>query len=75
MLGAHRGEVAPYLPPPRHAVVADSLYLDSDAVFDVRDSLIVDFDAHGPGEAPDGRLLDRPYWSAHYDFRLAPLAG
>lgn len=63
-----------FVPVTTHLFVADSLYLDSDAVFGVRDSLIVDFDAHGPGEAPDGRLLDRPYWSAHYDFRLAPFA-
>ncbi len=55
--------------------VAGSDYLDSDAVFGVRDSLVVDFDHHGPGEAPDGRRMRKPYWSAHYDFRLAPAEG
>lgn len=55
-----------------HLFVADSPYLDSDAVFGVRPSLIVDFEPHPAGRAPDGRALDQPYWSAHYDFRLEP---
>ena len=37
-----------------------------------RPSLLVDFEAHAPGRAPDGRALERPYWSAHYDFHLQP---
>lgn len=52
--------------------IADSPYLDSDAVFGVRTSLVVDFEAHTPGTAPDGRVMRHPYWSAHYDFRLEP---
>jgi hydroxyquinol 1,2-dioxygenase len=55
-----------------HLFVADSPYLDSDAVFGVRNSLIVDFMAHPPGRAPDGRLMDRPFHSAYYEFKLAP---
>lgn len=55
-----------------HLFVAGGDYLDSDAVFGVRESLVVDFDRHGPGEAADGRRMRKPYWSAHYDFRLAP---
>lgn len=58
-----------------HLFVADSVYLDSDAVFGVRDSLIVPYTAHAPGRAPDGRELDRTWHSAHYDFRLAPAAA
>jgi hydroxyquinol 1,2-dioxygenase len=55
-----------------HLFVADSPYLDSDAVFGVRNSLIVPFATHPPGTAPDGRAMDRPYHSATYDFRLVP---
>lgn len=57
-----------------HLFVADSPYLDSDAVFGVRDSLIVDFKPHPAGPAPDGRVMDRPFHSAYYDFKLVPSA-
>jgi hydroxyquinol 1,2-dioxygenase len=43
-------------------------------VFGVRDSLIVPFERHAPGEAPDGRLMDKPYHAAQYDFTLASAA-
>ena len=43
-----------------------------DAVFGVRNSLIVDFPKHAPGKAPDGRTMDKPYYTAKYDFRLVP---
>lgn len=55
-----------------HLFVADSPYLDSDAVFGVRNSLIVPFQDHPAGTAPDGRRMDKPYHSATYDFRLVP---
>ncbi len=57
-----------------HIFVKDSPYLDSDAVFGVRNSLIVDFERHGPGKAPDGRTMDKPFHTARYDFRLVPSA-
>lgn len=47
-------------------------YLDSDAVFGVKDSLIRDFDRHGPGTAPDGRVMDRGWCHLTYDFQLNP---
>ena len=53
-----------------HLFVSDSPYLDSDAVFGVRNSLVVDFTRHPAGTAPDGRVLDKPYYTARYDFRL-----
>jgi hydroxyquinol 1,2-dioxygenase len=53
-----------------HLFVANSPYIDSDAVFGVRPSLVVDFEQHAPGQAPDGSQRPGPYWSAHYDFRL-----
>ena len=63
-----------HLPVTTHLFVAGSPYFDSDVVFGVRPSLIVDFEQHPAGPAPDGRALDTPYWSAHYDFRLQPTA-
>jgi hydroxyquinol 1,2-dioxygenase len=57
-----------------HLFASDSDYLDSDAVFGVRDSLIVDYARHGAGKAPDGRAMDKPYYTTSYDFRLAPAA-
>ena len=57
-----------------HLFVGDSDFLDSDAVFGVRDSLIVDYTAHAPGTAPDGRVMTLPYHSASYDFKLVPAA-
>jgi len=58
-----------------HLFAADSPYLDSDAVFGVRDSLIVPFERHPAGKAPDGRSLDKPYYSTSYDFRLVRAAA
>ena len=55
-----------------HLFVSDSDYLDSDAVFGVRDSLIVDFKRHPAGKAPDGRAMATPYHTAQYDFKLMP---
>ncbi len=64
-----------HVPVTTHLFVAGSPYIDSDAVFGVRPSLIVDFESHPAGQAPDGRTLDAPYWSAHYDFHLQPTAA
>ena len=63
-----------YAPLVTHLFVSDSEYLDSDAVFGVRESLIVDFAKHPPGKAPDGRVLDKPWLSCAYDFKLVPAA-
>ena len=61
-----------HVPLTTHLFVADSEHLDSDAVFAVRDSLVVDFERHPPGKALDGRVMTTPYHVAHFDFRLAP---
>jgi hydroxyquinol 1,2-dioxygenase len=61
-----------HVPVTTHLFVAGSPYIESDAVFGVRPSLIVDFESHPAGRAPDGKALETPYWSAHYDFRLEP---
>lgn len=61
-----------HVPVTTHLFVADSPYIETDVVFGVRDSLVVPFERHEPGTAVDGRPMRKPYWSAHYDFRLAP---
>ena len=63
-----------FVPLTTHLFAADSPYLDSDAVFGVRDSLIVPYATHEPGTAPDGRRMDRPFHTCRYDFTLAPAA-
>lgn len=54
-----------------HVFAADDPYLDSDAVFGVKSSLITPFTRHEPGEAPDGSQRATPYYTARYDFTLA----
>lgn len=44
-----------------HVFVAGDSYLSSDAVFGVKDSLVVDFKSHPPGMAPDGGRVERPF--------------
>ena len=56
-----------------HVFKAGDPYLDSDAVFGVKDSLIRDYVEHPAGQAPDGRQMDRPYRHLHYDFGLKRL--
>jgi len=53
-----------------HLFAAGSQYLDSDAVFGVKDSLVTGFKRHDAGKAPDGTLRDVPYYTVNYDFRL-----
>jgi hydroxyquinol 1,2-dioxygenase len=53
-----------------HLFVKGDPYLDTDAVFAVKESLIVDFEAHPAGRAPDGGSCDQPFCTASYDFRL-----
>jgi hydroxyquinol 1,2-dioxygenase len=60
-----------YKPLITHLFVRGDRYLDSDAVFGVKDSLVVDFVDHPAGIAPDGKRIDRPYSTASYDFVLA----
>jgi hydroxyquinol 1,2-dioxygenase len=53
-----------------HVFVNGDQYLDSDAVFGVKNSLICDFPHHAPGTAADGRVINQPWRSLIYDFRL-----
>jgi protocatechuate 3,4-dioxygenase beta subunit len=58
-----------------HIFVAGDPYLDRDAVFGVKDSLVVDFTEHPPGRAPDGRVLDTPWAGVRFDILLEALEG
>jgi hydroxyquinol 1,2-dioxygenase len=61
-----------YEPVTTHVFEAGDEYLDSDAVFGVKESLITEFARHEPGTAPDGTEMDVPYYTARYDFVLTP---
>ncbi|SNS49985.1 hydroxyquinol 1,2-dioxygenase [Noviherbaspirillum humi] len=50
-------------------------YLDSDAVFGVRSTLIADWVRHDAGIAPDGSRVDTPFYTLDYDFVLNPIEG
>lgn len=47
-------------------------YLDSDAVFGVRSSLIADWVEHAPGATPDGGQSSTPFYTLDFDFVLNP---
>lgn len=49
-------------------------YLDSDAVFGVRSSLVADWIEHPPGQTPDGGISDVPFYTLDFDFVLNPAA-
>lgn len=58
-----------------HVFRKGGTYLDSDAVFGVRSTLIADWVRHAPGRAPDGSIVDAPFYTLDYDFVLNPVAG
>jgi hydroxyquinol 1,2-dioxygenase len=51
-----------------HLFPSGDPYLDRDAVFGVRPSLIVDYVRNEPGTAPDGTKVDKPFYTLDYDF-------
>ena len=48
----------------------DDPYLDSDAVFGVKDSLVKEFTLQPAGQAPNGQKVETPYRYFNYDFGL-----
>ncbi len=50
-------------------------YLDSDAVFGVRSSLVGEWVRHEPGETPDGNYATLPFYTMDFDFVLNHDAG
>jgi hydroxyquinol 1,2-dioxygenase len=61
-----------YLPVTTHLFVAGSEYLDSDAVFGMKESLVARFDQHPAGIGPTGERVDTPFYTVQYDFVLRP---
>jgi hydroxyquinol 1,2-dioxygenase len=53
-----------------HLFVKGDAYLDSDAVFGVKHSLVVDFKPHPTGPSPDGGKSAEPFCTVEYEFRL-----
>lgn len=53
-----------------HVFRRDDRYLDSDAVFGVRSTLITDWLQHPPGKAPDGSESAVPFYTVNYQFVL-----
>jgi hydroxyquinol 1,2-dioxygenase len=56
-----------------HIFRAGDPYLESDAVFGVRSSLVTHWIRHEPGVAPDGSQLASPFYTVEYDIVLNPL--
>lgn len=56
-----------------HIFRSGDTYLDSDAVFGVRSSLITDWKRHDAGVAPDGTKIDVPYTTLDFTFVLNPV--
>ena len=64
-----------YEPVTTHIFDRTDPYLESDAVFAVKDLLICDFVRHEtPGAEAAGSASRRPYYTAEFDFRLTPAA-
>ncbi len=61
-----------HLPVTTHLFVAGSQYLDSDAVFGMKESLVARFDRHAAGVGPSGERMDVPFYTVNYDFQLRP---
>ena len=64
-----------HLPVTTHLFVAESQYLDSDAVFGMKESLVAQFERHLPGVDPNGDHIGTPFYTVEYDFRLRPAAA
>ena len=64
---------AGHAPLTTHVFLAGSPWLDSDAVFGVKESLVKAFEHHDAGtDTPDGRDIGGgEWWEMHYDFVLA----
>jgi hydroxyquinol 1,2-dioxygenase len=61
-----------HAPVATHIFVAGDPYIESDAVFGVKPSLILEFKNRSPGTASDGTVVNRPFCDIRFDFRLSP---
>jgi hydroxyquinol 1,2-dioxygenase len=57
-----------------HVFASDSPYLDSDAVFGVKNALIREFSHEPAGVAPDGKAMPHPWRRLSYNFGLKQTA-
>jgi protocatechuate 3,4-dioxygenase beta subunit len=57
-----------------HLFVEGDQYLESDAVFGVKDSLVIDFIRHDSEEKASAYGITAPFYLAEYDFVLEPVA-
>jgi hydroxyquinol 1,2-dioxygenase len=57
-----------------HVFAAESPYLDSDAVFGVKNALIREFSHEPAGVAPDGSAMPQSWRRLSYDFGLKQTA-
>jgi hydroxyquinol 1,2-dioxygenase len=57
-----------------HVFRAGDCYLESDAVFGVRSSLIAEWVDHENGTAPNGEKLNAPFCTLNFDFVLNPVS-
>jgi hydroxyquinol 1,2-dioxygenase len=65
-----------YGPVTTHIFDRTDPYLASDAVFAVKDALVCDFVRHERPDAEAGRLgITGPFYTAEFDFRLAPASA
>ena len=64
-----------FTPVTTHMFVKGDPYLDSDAVFGTKDSLVVDFMRHESAEEAARYQVRVPFYTASYDFVLKPLGG
>ena len=58
-----------------HLFVRGDPYIDSDAVFGVKESLIVPFELDEDRDRARAAGVRSPYWTAEFDFTLAAAAG
>jgi hydroxyquinol 1,2-dioxygenase len=63
-----------FAPVTTHLFVKGDPYLDSDAVFGTKDSLVVDFIRHDSGEEAASYHVRVPFYRVEYDFVLKPLS-
>jgi hydroxyquinol 1,2-dioxygenase len=61
-----------YLPVTTHVFAEGDPYLDSDAVFAVKNSLITTFERHDSPQEAAARKTSAPFYTVEYDFGLTP---
>jgi hydroxyquinol 1,2-dioxygenase len=49
-------------------------YIENDVVYGVKEPLIVEFVKRPPGKAPNGEMINEPWYEVRYDFVLPPQA-